>query len=93
MSIVVVKPVADSDAPSPIAVPIPAKLRRARHVLHAFAAVFGWLQRHLPKFRRASSTPWEVRMAEKGRHKEIRRELRGLSPTHDPSTRSAPPVL
>ncbi|MDB5332866.1 MAG: hypothetical protein JWP03_4017 [Phycisphaerales bacterium] len=81
MLIAKVKPVAGADAATGMMDTSPSMGRLDQHVLRVLAVPFVWLYKRLPMFKpTAPSTPWEVRMAEKARHKEIRRELRGLPP-------------
>jgi hypothetical protein len=87
MLIAKVKPLAGADATTGMMDTSPSTPRLDRRVLRVLAAVFVWLYKRLPMFKpTAPSTPWEVRMAEKARHKEIRRELRGLPAIQDGST-------
>jgi hypothetical protein len=87
MLIAKVKPVAAADAAAGMMDTSTPAARLDRRVLRVLAAAFAWMYKRLPMFKpTAPSTPWEVRMAEKARHKEIRRELRGLPPIRDGST-------
>jgi hypothetical protein len=73
-------------APSGITVDPPPKGWRGWRVVRALGVFVGWLKRCAARLKPADKrTVGEVRMAEKEHQKAVRRELRGLPATPDPS--------
>jgi hypothetical protein len=88
-SVVIEKPAALPDAMTSIETPAKGWIRRSAS--GAIALIVGWLKQTLRLLRLTDRrTPAKIRIAEKERQKEIRRELRGLPPTPERDEREKP---